>query len=54
MPSEEKDRDRQEFVAQTQLDEAVYTLLELGWSGDDIIDKANDAIEKFEGGDEDE
>jgi DNA-binding transcriptional regulator YhcF (GntR family) len=56
MPDEgiEQDKEKRMFLAQTKLDEAVYELLELGWSDQDIIEKVDDTIEQFEGGDENE
>jgi len=51
MPQPEN-HEQKEFLAQTKLDEAVYALLELGWTEDDIMDKVSDLASNFEGGDE--
>lgn len=37
-----------EYLAQTKLDEAVYTLLEAGWDASDILKKVDSLIEEYE------
>lgn len=47
-----EEHQHQQYLAQTKLDEAVYALLELGWSDEDIHNKVEELVEAFEGGDE--